>query len=119
VQIGALVPELTLDYDERTSLSAYRLGVGNVISFIAVMTHAQIIKQWTGEDEAVGYRLSGAIFGTCITAAGWFTFWNIEEKFDPEVEDSEGERLTCMQVSERSEHAPAERKVSGVYAFKN
>ncbi|GMI22052.1 hypothetical protein TeGR_g11999 [Tetraparma gracilis] len=97
VQIGALVPELTLDYDERTSLSAYRLGVGNVISFIAVMTHAQIIKQWTGEDEAVGYRLSGAIFGTCITAAGWFTFWNIEEKFDPEVEDSEGERLTCMQ----------------------
>ena len=64
VQIGALVPELTLDYDERTSLSVYRLGIGNLIALVAVMIHSAIVTSFHDEGEIdKGYQLSGAIFG--------------------------------------------------------
>jgi len=98
VQIGSLVPELTLDYDERTSLSSYRLGIGNLVSFVAVLSHSQIIKAYSLENQDDGYRLSGLIFGCCITSAAWYTFYNIEEKFDPTVEDADKDgQLTCAQ----------------------
>lgn len=90
VQIGALVPELTLDYDERTTLSTYRLGIGNVIALIAVLIHSSIVTAFLQEGRLEdGYRTSGGLFGIWICFAGWFTFWNIKEKFNPELEDDE------------------------------
>ncbi|GMH49287.1 hypothetical protein TrVE_jg1367 [Triparma verrucosa] len=96
VQIGALVPELTLDYDERTSLSVYRLGIGNLIALVAVMIHSAIVTSFHDEGEIdKGYQLSGAIFGSWICIAAWTTFWNIEEKFDPDLEEKD-EQLSTL-----------------------
>ncbi|GMH93601.1 hypothetical protein TL16_g12676 [Triparma laevis f. inornata] len=96
VQVGALVPELTLDYDERTSLSVYRLGIGNTIALVAVMIHSFIVTTFNDDGRIdVGYQLSGAIFGSWIAIAAWTTFWNIEEKFNPDLEEKD-EQLSTL-----------------------
>ena len=95
VQIGALVPELTLDYDERTSLSVYRLGIGNTIALAAVLVHSFIVNIYTEKDQAdVGHRISGAVFATWIVIASWTTFYNVEEKFDHNLQNNEN--VSCI-----------------------
>ena len=37
VQIGALVPELTSDYDERLIVSVFRLAIGQIIALTLVL----------------------------------------------------------------------------------
>ena len=43
ISVASLVPEMTDDYDERTSLSSYRLAIGNVMGFICLMTMTNLI----------------------------------------------------------------------------
>jgi GPH family glycoside/pentoside/hexuronide:cation symporter len=88
VQIGALVPELTDDYDERTSVSAFRLFIGNFVGFLCALCHNQVINR--GEEynfpKANRYRISGAMFSSVLLMSGWVTFAGIKERFQPRQE---------------------------------
>lgn len=91
VQIGALVPELTDDYDERTSVSAFRLFLGNLIGFIAALSHNQIVNHQQLDNVielkvAHRYRISGAVFAVVMWASAWITFFGVRERFKPRQE---------------------------------
>jgi len=79
-----------MDYDERTALSVYRLGIGNIIGLIGVLVHSAIVSAYTVDEEGVtGYRIAGFIFGVWMTTAGWATFVNIKESFNCDLETEE------------------------------
>jgi len=93
VQVGSLAPELTDDYDERTSVSTFRLAVGNIIALVFVAVHAGIVSAF-GDDKATGYRVSGAVIGCVLAANSIITFACIREKYKPKEKSPETETAT-------------------------
>jgi GPH family glycoside/pentoside/hexuronide:cation symporter len=87
LQIASLTPELTDDYDERTTISAYRLVAVVISGLIGVLLHTFIVSTFT--DRAHGYRFSGAVFACLVLLATWTVFAGIREKFIPEQESPE------------------------------
>jgi GPH family glycoside/pentoside/hexuronide:cation symporter len=75
----ALTPELTLDYDERTSLTSYRATfsiVGSLVAFIA----APILAGDTVPDNAGRFLLMGALFGLVSALPLLLVFFNTRER---------------------------------------
>jgi GPH family glycoside/pentoside/hexuronide:cation symporter len=99
VQTGSFPAEITDDYDERTTLSAFRLGVGNVVGLICVIIHTQIITAFTDAgDVQNGYRVSAAIFGVCMIASALVMFFNVEERTRaPSVAEAEAKPLSVIE----------------------
>eukprot|EP01062_Namystynia_karyoxenos_P035260 TRINITY_DN25849_c4_g1_i2.p1 TRINITY_DN25849_c4_g1~~TRINITY_DN25849_c4_g1_i2.p1 ORF type:complete len:806 (+),score=202.01 TRINITY_DN25849_c4_g1_i2:92-2509(+) len=96
VQIGSLTPELTDDYDERTSLATYRLGIGNVIAFAMLMAHSQTVGYFTdGGDARSGYRISGAFCGAVMACNALATFACIREKYVP-PSHADAAKIGCL-----------------------
>jgi len=60
VPYSALTPELTRDYDERTSLTSFRSGVSVMGSVIAAGLHPVIVGQF--DDPRTGYMVSAAVW---------------------------------------------------------
>lgn len=58
---NALQPELTLDYDERTSLSSIRIFFSTLSSIVAALVPLEIVKQF--QDVRQGYIVMGVTFG--------------------------------------------------------
>ncbi|MEW6402699.1 MAG: MFS transporter [Chloroflexota bacterium] len=65
VPFAALTPELTRDYDERTSLTGSRMFFNLLISLIAAVAAPQIVDAalQAGLTQQQGYLIVGAIFG--------------------------------------------------------
>jgi len=96
VQIGALVPELTDDYDERTGVSGWRLGIANLLGLGAALTHSQIIRLAPRESQEgyqEGYRVSAAVFAVVLCSCAWVTFAGIRERFDTREESRKSMRV--------------------------
>ena len=82
IPYNALTPEMTQNYDERTSLSGFRMGLsfsGTLVAAAGIMFVADFI--FPGEE---AYRSSfpviGIIFGTIASAALIFTFLGTKER---------------------------------------
>lgn len=70
VPYTALTAELTKDYDERTSLNAFRFAFSIGGSLVAGVLHPIIVGRYA--DPATGYLVSGAIWGgLCILPFFW------------------------------------------------
>eukprot|EP00928_Gymnodinium_smaydae_P017145 TRINITY_DN16547_c0_g2_i1.p1 TRINITY_DN16547_c0_g2~~TRINITY_DN16547_c0_g2_i1.p1 ORF type:complete len:510 (-),score=43.09 TRINITY_DN16547_c0_g2_i1:108-1568(-) len=78
VQVGALVPELTDDYNERTTVSAFRVGLGNVTGMIAMVIHTGLL---TVDRSANMHLLSGACLAFVMWALAWSLFFGIRENY--------------------------------------
>lgn len=89
VQITSLTPELTSDYDERTTLATYRLAIGNIFALFCLFAHSMIVQSFDQNDRDVGYQISAAIFSPLIACTAVYAFWNIEEKWKAEEENDE------------------------------
>jgi len=75
----SLTPELTEDYDERTSLTGYRMFfsiVGGLISFVVPM---MIIGKMSPENAGNVFRM-GLIFGLASAIPLYFVFFGTREK---------------------------------------
>jgi len=82
----ALTPELTRDYDERTTLSSFRT-VFQLLAAIAVVVAAPMIVDEViraGGAQQQGFMLAGAIFGVTGAFPLFFIGWFVREKFTPE-----------------------------------
>eukprot|EP00501_MAST-03F_sp_TOSAG23-6_P000129 GSMAST32.ASY1.ANO1.132.1 assembled CDS len=86
VQISS---QLTRDYDERTELAMWRLGIGNVLGLIAVFLHSLIVQAYPESSKLDGFRISGFVMGTAISCFALFAFFNIKEKFDISTESKD------------------------------
>ncbi len=86
----ALTPELTLDYDERTSLTSYRMAfsiVGGLIAF----TMPLMIVGTMRPDHAARVLLMGAVFGLVAAVPLLIVFLSTRER--PEFESQEQSTL--------------------------
>ncbi|NDJ54040.1 MAG: MFS transporter [Chloroflexi bacterium] len=83
---AALTPELTRDYDERTSLNSFRFSFSILGGVVAAFMHTQIVGQF--DSVFTGYQVSAAIWAVIIVAATLTTFFSIQEKYvKPDVEE--------------------------------
>ena len=77
----ALTPELTSDYDERTSLTSYRMFFSILGSLLAFTLPLIIVGSFTPEN-APKVLLMGAIFGLMSALPMFLTFFGTEERED-------------------------------------
>jgi glycoside/pentoside/hexuronide:cation symporter, GPH family len=93
VPYTALTPELTQDYDERTSLNAFRFAFSIGGSLIIGVLHQIVVGGFA--DERTGYTVAGALWGAvCIPPLLW-CFLGTRERFRSADEEqvSLGEQL--------------------------
>lgn len=72
VPYGALTPELTHDYDERTSLSSYRLSFSILGGVLAVFLHTLIAGAFG--NPFLGNAVGASIWAFVIIISNWITF---------------------------------------------
>ena len=72
VPYAALTPELTHDYDERTSLSSYRFSFSILGGVLAAFFHSTIIGLF--DSPYTGYMVSAAIWSFFIIVPNFITF---------------------------------------------
>ena len=75
----ALTPELTSDYDERTSLTSYRMFFSILGSLLAFTVPSIIVGEFTPEN-ASKVLLMGAVFGLVSALPMFLTFFGTEER---------------------------------------
>ena len=74
VPYAALTPELTQDYDERTSLNAYRFSFSILGGTFAAFFHAVIVGGYEGTAVLRGYLISAGIWAGVIVLSNIITF---------------------------------------------
>ncbi|MGQ9489958.1 MAG: MFS transporter [Anaerolineae bacterium] len=113
VPYTALTPELSRDYDERTSLNSYRFAFSIGSGLIAAVVHPIIVNavKAGGGTEQVGYMVSAAVWAVVATVPFFFAFRGTYERHTAEEEETmpflEGLKFTFSNV--------AFRYVTGVY----
>lgn len=113
VPYTALTPELSRDYDERTSLNSYRFAFSIGSGLIAAVVHPIIVNavKAGGGTEQAGYMVSAAVWAVVATVPFFFAFWGTYERHTAEEEETmpfaEGLKLTFSNV--------AFRYVTGIY----
>ncbi len=75
---NALQAEITLDYDERTSLSSFRIFFSSVASILAALIPLEIIKQFP--DVRQGYIVMGIAFGLLFALPFIATVFSVRER---------------------------------------
>lgn len=88
IPYSSLTPELTQDYNERTSLNGYRftfaivgtlLGAGAALPLISAISGASIVdNRWVG-DPSKGYSVMGLIFGAAMAVTTLITVFSVKE----------------------------------------
>jgi GPH family glycoside/pentoside/hexuronide:cation symporter len=88
IPYSSLTPELTQDYNERTSLNAYRfafaivgtlLGAGAALPPISAVSGAAIVdNKWVG-DPSAGYQVLGVAFGAAMAITALITVFSVKE----------------------------------------
>jgi len=77
IPYGALTPELTSDYNEQTSLNAYRFicaGIGTMIGAVIVMPIVTLFPE-----KRAGFSAAGAVIGGIILVTTLITFFSVKE----------------------------------------
>ena len=85
----ALTPELTRDYDERTTLSSFRTVFQLLAAMMVVITAPMIVDQviHNGGTQQQGFMLAGAVFGGLSAVPLFLIGWFVHEKFQPEPQE--------------------------------
>jgi glycoside/pentoside/hexuronide:cation symporter, GPH family len=79
VPYGALTPELTQDYDERTQLNGFRMGTSMFGGLIAAFMVPVIAGLFA--DKRMGYLVMAVIFGSLAMIPYFVIFFKIKEKY--------------------------------------
>jgi GPH family glycoside/pentoside/hexuronide:cation symporter len=96
----AMTPELTHDYDERSSLTAVRMVfsvIGYILGAAATTALAAILQDALGLTEKAGYSGMGAVFGLIATACVLITAVKVWERPSTEVQPSQMPPLDAVK----------------------
>ncbi len=85
VPYTALTPELTQDYDERTSLNSYRFSFSILGGLAALAVHSVLIDSFPSVTQ--GYAISAAVMGGVIVLSNFITFAFTEESYFKEAKE--------------------------------
>lgn len=86
----SLTPELTRDYDERTSLSSFR-SVFQLLAAMAVVIAAPLIVDKViegGGSQQQGFMVAGAIFGALGSLPFLLIGWFVKERYSSEAHEA-------------------------------
>jgi GPH family glycoside/pentoside/hexuronide:cation symporter len=75
----ALTPEMTLDHDERTVLTTYRMSVSIIAGLVAAVGFAVVLDAFPG-DKAAAFRTMGIICGVVFVPSTWAGFFGARER---------------------------------------
>jgi oligogalacturonide transporter len=75
---NALASELSLDYNERTSLSSFRILFSSIASIISAVVPLEIVKQYG--DIRQGYIVMAVVFGIFFAVPMLITFFSTRER---------------------------------------
>ncbi len=78
IPYAALTPDLTQDYDERTSLTGYRMAGAITGIFISAGLTMPLIALFP--NERIGFSLTAAGFGALFIILTLIVFWGVKEK---------------------------------------
>lgn len=84
VPYTALTPELTNDYDERTSLNSFRFAFSIIASLVAMVAHPFIVG--AAPTAAAGYTQSAVVWALAMLLPFFFCFWGTYERPRADVE---------------------------------
>jgi len=76
----ALTPELTLDHDERTSLTTYRMFVSIVTGLLAAFVFGQLVFPMFPQGDQRAFLLIGVICGLVFIPSVLITFFVVRER---------------------------------------
>ncbi len=82
----SMVPEMTRDFNEKTSINAYRSVFSVVGTLIGAGAALPIITLF--ENRTTGFMVMAAIFGSIITISAIIPFFAVKEPEDPKVEET-------------------------------
>jgi len=111
----SLTPELTHDYDERTSLSSFRT-VFQLLAAMTVVVAAPMLVDAvieSGGTQQQGFMLAGAVFGALGSLPLFLIGWFVRERFIPDRQESMPFRET---LSVAWKNIPF-RYAAGIYMF--
>jgi glycoside/pentoside/hexuronide:cation symporter, GPH family len=111
----SLTPELTQDYDERTSLSSFR-SVFQLLAAMAVVVAAPMIVDKViegGGSQQQGFMLAGAVFGVLGALPFLLIGWLVKERYASEQQ----EQLPFRQSFKVAWENIPFRYAAGIYMF--
>ncbi len=115
VPYNALMPELSQNYDERTSIAGFRMSlsfVGNLIAAVGVSLIVDVI--FKGKEEYVtSYPVMGVIFGIIIIVLIFITFAGTKERVTSKTAVQDGLIQTFKDVLSLREF----RIILGMFLF--
>ena len=82
IPYSSLTPELTTDYNERSSLNGFRFMfavVGTILGAVAVEPIIGIVGSGHGGDKSLGFSIVGAIFGAVMLVTALITGLSVRE----------------------------------------
>ena len=87
VPFYALTPEMTLDYDERTSLTSYRMFFNLLASLAAAVSAPMVIEATVAAGFTLrqGYLIVAALFGGLAALPFGVMFFVVQERFDAQA----------------------------------
>ena len=114
VPYTALTPELTHDYDERTSLNSYRAAFSIGGALVAAVLHPIIVSQF--DDIRMGYMVSGFVWATISTIPCFIVFFATKER--PEgTESAKHDSIPLLQQIKIAFANKPYRYVIALYLF--
>jgi GPH family glycoside/pentoside/hexuronide:cation symporter len=96
IPYGALPPELTHDYNERTILTGYRMSFAVIGTFIGAGAVMPIIGIFT--NTVLGWSIMGTFMGAMILLSTFGTIFSIREPIHSEAQPDEGFFKTFMET---------------------
>ncbi len=100
VPLYALTPEVTLDYDERTSLTGYRMFFNLLASLVTAVGAPAIVDAVlaSGATQQQGYLIVSALFGGLAIVPLLLIFFFIRERERPPEEIEKEQRTPFLEV---------------------
>ncbi len=112
VPYTALTPELTRDYDERTSLNSFRFAFSIGSGLIAAVVHPIIVSAMQPTVGIQGaYAVSAGVWAVVATLPFFFAFWGTYERHQPDAEED----LPFREALKITFSNRAFRYVTGIY----
>jgi GPH family glycoside/pentoside/hexuronide:cation symporter len=99
VPLAALTPEITKDYDERTSLTGYRMFFNLGASLVTAVAAPAIVDSAlaSGATQQQGYLIVGSLFGGLAILPLLLIFFFIRERERTQVEIEHEESISFME----------------------
>jgi GPH family glycoside/pentoside/hexuronide:cation symporter len=119
VPLYALTPEITLDYDERTSLTGYRMFFNLLASLITAVAAPVIVDMVlaSGATQQQGYQIVSALFGGLAIIPILLIFFTIKERERSEEEIEQEQHTPFADVIRTTWQNVPFRFATGIYAL--